>query len=202
MKKIFLLLLMACSLVGVSQTEKGRMTFGLTQASFSISKLKDKNYNSSSKTETSFALTPTAGYFVLSNLLLGGSINYNYARNDYENDSFSSINNKLSSIGLGPIIEYYFGNGVNGRPYVSLLSSYGWGKTKTSSDGYSGKGDLTSFIINPSVGYSLFLNDSFMVRFQGGYNFRRDKFTTESLSSDFSESQFILGVGIMATFRK
>lgn len=146
MKKILLALVMVmCSAALVqAQTEKEDWMVG---GNFALNTTKN----------TTIGLNPSAGYFILNNLAIGGSFNFSYVKVSTE---------KATAYGAGPFARYYFGKG-NLKPFVASEFLFNTSKTETEgepSSTYNGHnfflgGGLAAFVnehvaIETLLGYS------------------------------------------------
>ena len=168
MKKLLTLLTILISFTSFSQIQKPitKGNFIIDGgASFSFSKSISKMGTSVAKNSTyDLSVYPTCAYFIIDNLAIGLSIPIDYG---------GSKDNKSYSLGLGPIIKYYFING----PFLkmSLLYSYAKG---TGSYAQSSK----YFYIIPGAGFAFFINPKVSIEPSLNYIF------TYNTSDAFSEA--------------
>lgn len=109
MKKIMLALFFSGTLSAVNaQTEKGDWMVG---GNFRLN---------TSDNNTEIGLTPTAGLFVIENLAIGANLTISYSKNGTR---------KLTDLGIGPFVRYYFTN-ANVRPLLQGNLSFITEKTK------------------------------------------------------------------------
>jgi len=73
-----------------------------------------------SDNNTEIAFNPTAGYFVIDDLALGGNVNMGYSKNGSE---------KTTVFGFGPFARFYF-NGQHVRPILHTTLNFDTRKTK------------------------------------------------------------------------
>jgi hypothetical protein len=66
------------------------------------------NFSLNTTSNTSVSLNPSAGYFFLDNLAIGGTVNFGYLKTG---------NVKTTLFGAGPYVRYYFGKG-NLKPFA------------------------------------------------------------------------------------
>lgn len=109
-----LFLLVGCSFVW-SQTEKGRWQIGSQ-----IGNLRYQNEGQYAQKSFSGTITPTLGYFVAKNLLLGTGIPVSYSTSYLKSPDFKSYQ---LIYGLSPFVNYYFGKGPL-KPYIGAAYSY------------------------------------------------------------------------------
>jgi hypothetical protein len=97
MKKIYLCLIaLCCGYASMSQTEQGIWMVG---GNFTLN---------TADNATTVALTPTAGYFVINNFAVGGTVSL----------AFIQVGeNKTTRFGVGPLTRFYFGR-KNVRPFA------------------------------------------------------------------------------------
>ena len=97
MKKIYLGVCAHCCACGaIAQTEQGNWLIG---GNFTLN---------TGDNRTTVSLTPTAGYFVINNLAVGGNVNFTFVQIG---------ENKTTQFGIGPLTRYYFGQ-RNIRPFA------------------------------------------------------------------------------------
>ncbi|MEO5563778.1 MAG: outer membrane beta-barrel protein [Chitinophagaceae bacterium] len=139
MKKVLIALCVSLvvSVTAKSQTEKGTWLLGGNVLYSSV------NGNSS------FALSPKMGIFVINNLALGAQLNLN-------------IDDDFTSWAVGPFARYYFGKNEHGKPFLGASLNIGG-----SNDGL----DDTDVGFGVEGGYALFLNKSIALDF--GINYYR-----------------------------
>lgn len=96
MKKIYMYLCAVCCGYGaLAQTEQGSWLIG------------GNLVLNTGDNSTTFAISPTAGYFVINNLAVGGNVGLSFSK-------FGE--NKTTRFGIGPLTRYYFGR-RNIRPF-------------------------------------------------------------------------------------
>ncbi len=87
------------------------------------------------------SLNPGIAYFFIDNLALGLNTDFVY---------YSQGNNKYYSLGIGPSIKYYFGNGILIKGESTFSGLYALGENDTYKNHY--------FTFKPGVGYAFFIN--------------------------------------------
>ena len=98
MKKIYALLLMAIAVTNAqAQTEEGVWMVG------GIISL------NTGENATTIEIAPTAGYFVMNNLAIGGNVTLSYTKLG---------DNKSTRFGVGPLTRWYFGKNNNVKPFL------------------------------------------------------------------------------------
>jgi hypothetical protein len=160
MKKLIFLLPLIFTLSASSQTEKP-----ITKGNMILSGGGTINYSKvklSNSTQPIFEISvnPGIGYFFVNNLAIGLITDFSYYTNmDY---------NKNYSIGIGPTVKYYFGNGI----LIKGESTYG---------GLRGLGDSSfksnTFTFKPGLGYAFFINSK--VSLEPSLNYKYTSYTSE-----------------------
>ena len=69
-----------------------------------------------------FWFNPSGGYFIMDNLLIGGTINYMYDVTKFESGGRTNTN-YFRRVGIGPTIKYFF-NGGTVFPFAAVSDSY------------------------------------------------------------------------------
>jgi hypothetical protein len=168
MKKVYMYLLaMCCGLGALAQTEQGNWLVG---GNFTLN---------TASNNTTIGLNPTAGYFVMNNLAVGGTINLGYAQ-------FGE--NKSTAFGIGPLVRYYFGQ-RNVRPFLNGEFAFQSIKFKSPTETNTENG------VNILLGLGLagFLNPNVALEAIAGYNHTR-------LEGD-GDGGFVLRVGFQVYLR-
>ena len=102
MRSIFVLALSVLTLASEAQTSKGNFLLG---GSVSFNSAKEKvtleGTSETSKPTTTLAFTPNAGYFIMDNLAVGGSLTL-LSVNEKESET------KTSTFLFAPFVRYYF----------------------------------------------------------------------------------------------
>jgi outer membrane protein len=139
------------SVAVLAQTEKGRWMVGLSVGSLTYQEQPSTNYKA-----FSISLSPSAGYFVINNLLVGTGLPLSLSTSKTDNPGLP-IKSTSTGIGLAPFVRYYFGESKL-KPYVGISYSYSQNKYtyKTLLGDVSGTGH-TTFIV-PGVGLAYFIN--------------------------------------------
>ncbi len=156
---IALALLVSILTTAFAQTEKGRWAAG-GQGSFSYSSQQNTH-------DFSMTLSPSVGYIVADNFLIGSGITLSY------NDAANNINSyKYSSLGLGlsPFVRYYFGK-TNWRPFAGLAGTYSFSHQQGTVQG-SSFNSPNSYVykVSPTLGLAYFINRTASVNFGLAYN--------------------------------
>jgi hypothetical protein len=145
MRKIILAILLSGTLMTLqAQTEQGDWLVGGRI-----------DFNSGENT-TNVSITPQAGYFVINNLAVGGSIAFNYSKIG---------SNKVTTFGIGPFARYYFTTS-NVRPLIHGELNFLNRKIKTSTTDDNDTG-LNIFL---GGGVAIFVSDNVSLEPIIGYN--------------------------------
>lgn len=148
MKKVFLGALIALSAITQAQTTKGTWLLG-GGAGFSSTSTGDVK-------ESSVALSPNLGYFVMDNLSVGGSAMVSSVKPDG--------GDATTTFAIGPSVRYYF-TSLGAKTKLFANGSFGMGSSKT------GSGDpvnVTAWAL--SAGPAIFLNQSVALEVAVGYS--------------------------------
>lgn len=155
-----------------AQTEKGRWQVGVGVGNLS--------YNQQAGGKSfSAGLSPSAGYFVADNLLIGTGIPLSLSTSKLTSVPYST-KSVTTGIGLSPFIRYYLGNAML-KPYLGASYSYSSNhyKYKTFIGDVSGTG--YSSILSPTIGVAYFINR--YVALNAGLNYTIQ--TTEAKYLDY-----------------
>lgn len=136
---------------GLAQTEKGRWQVGVGVGNFTYQEQQGSKYFSGN-------LTPTAGYFVADNLLIGTGLPLSLSQQRFT--SYNTTKYTGTSAGLSPFVRYYIGKS-SFKPYAGVSYSYAFTHNKYDlssvfGTSLSGSGYSTSFI--PTIGVAYFIN--------------------------------------------
>lgn len=162
MKKLVLLLSLAFSLNAFSQIEKpitkGNM---MLSGGGTIYYSKINNENPSGNSESSLfniSLTPGLSYFIIDNLAIGLNATISYD---------GTKNNKMYTLGVGPMIKYYFSNGFFLNAEVGYNHLEGISNTSVAANYFSFK---------PGLGYAFFLNQKVSLEPGLSYEFHKNNY--------------------------
>lgn len=145
MKKMYVVLLMMFTVYNVAaQTEHGNWLVG---GSFVLN---------TGDNSTTIGLNPTAGYFVMNNLAVGGTVILNYTK-------FG--NNRTTTFGVGPLVRYYFGK-TNIKPFVN--GEFGLVSQRFKSNVSSNTENGINFLLG--LGLAGFLNENVALEALAGYS--------------------------------
>ncbi|WP_158500540.1 outer membrane beta-barrel protein [Spirosoma radiotolerans] len=159
----------------IAQTEKGRWTVGAQVGNFQYST--HNGYNSFSG-----SISPSAGYFVANNLVVGTGVPLSLNTSKYYNSN-GEVHYRSTGIGLAPYVRYYVGSNKL-KPYVGV--SYTYSSTRQRSEmGYQTlkSGGFTS-IVSPSIGVAYFINRS--VALSAGLNYVWERYNNGNQFYDAS----------------
>ncbi|MVM37263.1 outer membrane beta-barrel protein [Spirosoma sp. HMF3257] len=181
-----------------AQTEKGRWNAGVSVGQFSYQKADLGNFFSGS-------LTPTAGYFVAPNLLLGAGIPLSYNTQRYLSPV---VNQKTRSftVGVSPFARYYIG-AAKLKPNIGFSFSYShnnyYSTGSTNSSSLESVATTNAITITPSVGLAYFLSQSISLDARLNYNWYksmlRDGSTRDTGFADTYQNT-TLGIGFNIFF--
>lgn len=162
MKTIVLTITLFVTTIAMSwaQTEKGRWTVGAQVGNFQYS-------TQNGYTSFSGNLSPSAGYFVANNLLVGTGVPLSLTTNNYANPN-GAVSDRSTGIGLSPYVRYYIGSNKL-KPYVGV--SYAYSSTRRRTDmGYQTlKASGFTSTVSPTIGAAYFINRS--VAINAGLNY-------------------------------
>jgi len=118
------------SALAQAQTEKGRWTVGAQVGNLSYSgsgePFRTRQFSAS--------LSPSAGYFLARNLVIGASVPISYSHQSSSVSGQGQAKGEVFGIGLAPFARYYFGT-ARLRPFVN--ASVGFQQFWTSSTGFN-----------------------------------------------------------------
>lgn len=118
---IFLLIIIGLSVQQFAQSPLKKGVYTLTGE---IEGRYDKGeYNGNTDETYVINLTPSFGYFITDNILIGGSLGFNYYEDKYTNSSGRTSSYIMRSLNFGPWARYYFD--VKGIvPYLGVSVGY------------------------------------------------------------------------------
>ncbi|MBC3788961.1 outer membrane beta-barrel protein [Spirosoma utsteinense] len=186
--------------VAIAQTEKGRWTVGAAVGNLS--------YQDQYAYKTFSAnLTPAAGYFLATGLVIGTGIPLSFERQ--KGNGFAT-KYTATETGLSPFVRYYMGSAAL-KPYVGVAYSY----TRLdrhynlSNTVISGKGHSSA--IAPTVGIAYFINRNVALNAGLNYNIETNEipflsFADSSAPAIFAQrskdKSFSLNIGFQLFFGK
>ncbi|MVM29934.1 outer membrane beta-barrel protein [Spirosoma sp. HMF4905] len=190
---IFTVLLLLIQLSVKAQTQKGRWNAGVSIGQFSYQKDDVSNSFSGS-------ISPTVGYFVATNFLLGIGVPLSYSTQNYS--GYSIIRNEHAiSIGASPFARYYVGSSKL-KPYVGIsysLSHANFHNENSLNTPSESNSESNSTTLTPSLGLAYFLNQNISLDAQLGYNWYSSKETLFG-SSSYTYRNATLGIGFNIFF--
>ena len=208
MKKLvcILVILMTSRSLVHAQTEKGRWTAGVNIGSVSY-----QDYNSIKQFAVN--LTPSAGYFIKDNLLIGTGVPLSLST--YKTGVTNPYLTKTVTMGVGlsPFVRYYFGKSAL-KPFAGLSYSYTYTHYKYEPLPLFGSNESASGYSTywtPTLGLAYFINRSIAVNASLNYTISESKTVyfspTQSGASRIIDNTqksklFSLGVGFQLFFGK
>lgn len=189
MKKFFFFLLLCSVNMLYGQFTKGTRTVGAFLSSTGFSTLSSTytasngtNINNTKNQNFNLSLSPSMGWFIQENILIGGNLNFNLSNTKYTERSYLTNKGNNFTAGFGAFGRYYFGqSGFMPYAQVTLGTAFGSGSSDFTANysNYSAKGTgkqsgifnfsggaglgLTKMLskntgLDLSVGYSFLLN--------------------------------------------
>ncbi|QMW04076.1 outer membrane beta-barrel protein [Spirosoma foliorum] len=190
---ICIVLLVFIQISAKAQTEKGRWNAGFSVGQFSYQK-------NDLLSGFSGSISPTAGYFVARNFLIGTGIPISYSSTDYSN--LGVIRRmRVTSIGVSPFARYYIGASKL-KPYVGIAYTYShsnYHEENSQTIPTIMNDESTSASLTPSLGLAYFINRSISLDAQLGYNFYSSKASIFD-SSAYNYRVATLGIGFNIFF--
>lgn len=162
MKQVFGTLALVVVVVGTAlgQTQKGNWQVGAQVGDFSYRKTSVSN-------EFTGSITPSVGYFVANNLLLGTGVPLSLTT--FRMDATKST---YKGIGLAPFVRYYVGS-ARLKPYVGVSYSYNQINRNYSSVSSSGSSTQRTSILSPGLGLAYFVTKNVGLHAGLNYNFQQ-----------------------------
>ena len=142
MKKLFTILTVVAISTTLSFAQQGSVAIGVGS-------------NLANFSWQDYSLTPTVGYFIADNMMIGtgfamGSETDNYDSFDASGNAIT-VETKVSGMSLSPFLRYYMNDAFFGQAGILMSSS-------TDSDG-DDEDKTSTFGVQAGVGYSLMWND-------------------------------------------
>ena len=185
-------LMFVVNALSYAQTEKGKIIIsGATDLSLSSIKIQQESDGSGFNEEatvTKFNIEPSVSYFVIDNLALGLSLDFETGKE--KNDNAESKDNSCI---LGPSIRYYFGES-NIKPYLRGDVMFGTGNYESENDLYEYESKYNIWGWDLGAGMALFLND--YVAFDLGLVYSFLKNVDKDNNSKYKTKGFALSGGI------
>lgn len=177
MKALLFTLALFVTTISISwaQTEKGRWTIGAQIGDFQYS-------TQDAYTSFSGSLSPSAGYFVANNLLVGTGVPLSLTTNNFA-DPNGSVRNTSTGIGLSPYVRYYIGSNKL-KPYMGISYAYSATRRRTDMGYQTLKASGFTSTVSPTIGAAYFINRS--VAINAGLNYIWERFNNGSPVYDVS----------------
>lgn len=197
MRRIAITILVLAYTVGLkaqelTPTAKGNFMIG-GSAGFSHS----KNNLSCSK---NFDLAPNIGYFIIDGLAVGATPMYSYSNiKPYNNNSFS-LKTISHTFSIAPFVRYIFKNGI----FTQIEGGIGktFIKRGVFHSNEDSKSTTTTKYIQPSIGYSYFINSKVAIEASAYYKYTtqkdKEKDGGTNLFGSFDKKSIGVRVGIQA----
>lgn len=197
MRRIAITILVLAYTVGLkaqelTPTAKGNFMIG-GSAGFSHS----KNNLSCSK---NFDFAPNIGYFIIDGLAVGATPMYSYSNiKPYNNNSFS-LKTISHTFSIAPFVRYIFKNGI----FTQIEGGIGktFIKRGVFHSNEDSKSTTTTKYIQPSIGYSYFINSKVAIEASAYYKYTtqkdKEKDGGTNLFGSFDKKSIGVRVGIQA----
>lgn len=224
MRSLLIILFLLIHTLLIAQVEKGNWIFaaGIMSTGYSqnTEEINFKESPSSNEKITTRAMTlyvsPSAGKFISDNFCLGVDFNSQLTFSSETGDYDSEVKYRSVIFSLGPFAEYYFGKNESGKPFVRIGAGYGLGNSKykvnadyLSDNGYELASSTKQFDSSVQMGYAIFLNSVYMLKFYGGLaylhrieDWERSDVLYYPREHTINNIQIFLGVSISSTFSK
>ena len=187
MKKLFTILTVVAISTTISFAQQGTVAIGVG------SNLADVSWQN-------YSLTPTVGYFIADNMMIGTGFSISSETDEYESFDNSgntiTVETKLSGMSLSPFFRFYMNDAFFGQAGILMTSA-------TDSDG-DDEDKTSTFGIQAGVGYSLMWNDRVCI--EPYFGLQTGSGTTESTSGSITistdaPSTFEMGIGLSINIR-
>ncbi|QKZ14515.1 outer membrane beta-barrel protein [Spirosoma sp. KUDC1026] len=174
MKRLVLIVLLFGTITSVvnAQTEQGRWQVGAQVGNFSYqSQNGTKNFSGS--------ISPSAGYFVIDNLLVGTGVPLSYSAFRFPTAIAPFAKSISTGYGLSPFARYYVGK-TQLKPYAELAYSYSRSINKQTQEDVTGQlSERTSLAsstnLTPTVGVAYFFTNNVALNAGLSYNIQASK---------------------------
>ena len=151
MKKVLLAFILLYSNATYAQFIKGTRTVGINLTSIGFSNLSSSfeptgggSTGSSGNNNLNISITPSMGWFLSENVLIGGNLNINISAVKYTEGNYLTSKANTFTTGVGGFGRYYFGkSGFMPFAQVSLGAAFGSGTENLNANysNYTTKGD-------------------------------------------------------------
>ncbi len=166
MKKVLFAFILLSTTVTYGQFTKGTRTVGINVASIGFSNLSSTyeptsggSTGSSGYDNFNISITPSMGWFLSENVLVGGNVNFNFSAVKYTEGNYLTSKSNTFTAGIGGFGRYYFGkSGFMPFAQASLGAAFGSGTENLSAtySNYSTKGNgKKNGILNVNSGIAL-----------------------------------------------
>lgn len=167
MKKLLSAIILLSAFTTYGQFTKGTRTVGINISSIGFSALNSTFYveqigtSSNSNNSLNLSITPSMGWFIKENVLVGGNMSVNFNNSKYTAGNNVERKGNSFTIGLGGFGRYYLGT-TGFMPYLQATAGVSFGSGKNTWDEsyptYSEKGEANQkgiFNINAGLGAGL-----------------------------------------------
>lgn len=182
----------------MAQTEQGRWQVGAQVGNFSYQTQNgSKNFSGN--------ISPSAGYFVIDNLLIGTGIPLSYSAFRFPTTIAPFVKSTSTGYGLAPFARYYFGKDKL-KPYAGLSYSYSRSVNKQTQADVTGQpSERTSLAsstnLTPTVGVAYFITNNIALNAGLNYNIQASKTEARDVNNNLVSftskwKSLSLGVGL------
>lgn len=214
MKYALLFVLLITLNVGIAQTSRGSFMVG-GNTSYSTEKQKTSIYffgfpeggtEEANLKTGSFAVTPTAGYFLIDNLCVGFSFPFSETKSKAKQsgDVDFRYEHESRSANFAPFVRYYIP--LQSNLYLLTGAGYGWGYARETYDYFHSENGVTNMMhtggkakfkrFNAGVGVIYFLNKNMGLELLAAYN------STSYEGSDDNVTGVVLAAGLQMYLHK
>ena len=190
MKKLFTMLTVVAISTTMSLAQEGTVAIGVG------SDFADVSWQE-------YSLTPTVGYFVADNMMIGMGFYLGSTSSSYEGvgstGNVVTYDTKISGMELSPFLRYYMNDAFFGQAGIVMTSS-----SNTDGDEFVEDTKISTFGIQAAVGYSLMWNDKVCI--DPYFGIETGSGSSEVSSGNITVSQdapstFEMGVGLSIHIR-
>ena len=190
MKKLFTMLTVVAISTTMSLAQEGTVAIGVG------SDFADVSWQE-------YSLTPTVGYFVADNMMIGMGFYLGSTSSSYEGvgstGNVVTYDTKISGMELSPFLRYYMNDAFFGQAGIVMTSS-----SNTDGDEFEEDTKISTFGIQAAVGYSLMWNDKVCI--DPYFGIETGSGSSEVSSGNITVSQdapstFEMGVGLSIHIR-
>lgn len=149
---------------------------------------------------STFSITPSVGYFVITNLAIGVDLGFNSTKTTFKNSAIDmDFEDTSSTFSILPNATYYFATASKARPYLGAGVGYG---SLTSTDFFDNdqttKGGL---LWGVKGGFVYLLNSNVGIDLGAGYNSFTTKQTFENVEIKTVANTFGVSAGVSLFFK-